>query len=218
VGRGQRDQSQEGGRPHGHGEHQGGDAFEATRFGHGEARHGGRGGGSPFGPRGAGFGRGPHIGRGDVRAATLALLAEGPQNGYQIIQQIAERSGGIWRPSSGSVYPGLQLLEDEGLIQQEMAEGRRVFRLTDAGRAHVEARREELARVWDTVAGRVDDAALELRDLFEQVGAAVAQVARAGNDAEISEARRLLVETRRRLYRILAGDVGGDEPTGSDPR
>ncbi len=157
-----------------------------------------------------GFGRGLRIGKGDVRAATLALLAEGPQNGYQIIQQIAERSGGIWRPSSGSVYPGLQLLEDEGLIQEESVDGRRVFRLTDAGRAHVESRKEELAKVWDTVAGRVDDAALELRDLFEQVGVALAQVVRAGADAEIAEARRLLIETRRRLYRILAGDAPGE--------
>jgi DNA-binding PadR family transcriptional regulator len=149
-----------------------------------------------------------------VRAATLALLAEGPQNGYQIIQQIGERSGGVWRPSSGSVYPGLQLLEDEGLIRAEEAAGRRVFALTEAGRAHVEGRKEELARVWGTVAGRVDGAALELRDLFEQVGAAVAQVARAGADAEVAEALRLLIETRRRLYRILAGPQGDDGPDG----
>lgn len=222
---GKRDHHPEGGGPHGpgegpHGGHGGGPFgdFEGPRFGHGEGHHGGRGGGPPFGPRGALFGRGPHIGRGDVRAATLALLAEGPQNGYQIIQQISERSGGAWRPSSGSVYPGLQLLEDEGLIQEEVVDGRRVFRLTDAGRAHVESRKEELAKVWDTVAGRVDDAALELRDLFWQVGAAVAQVARAGADAEIAEARRLLIETRRRLYRILAGEVEGDVPGGSEPR
>ena len=221
MGHGPREHHPEGGWPHGHGEgphgHHGGGPFgdfEGPRFGRGEEHHGGRGGGPPFGPRGM-FGRGPHIGRGDVRAATLALLAEGPQNGYQIIQQIAERSGGVWRPSSGSVYPGLQLLEDEGLIQEEVMDGRRVFRLTDAGRAHVESRKEELAKVWDTVAGRVDDAALELRDLFGQVGVAVAQVARAGADAEVAEARKLLIETRRRLYRILAGDVGDDAPVAS---
>ena len=61
--------------------------------------------------------RGPRVKRGDVRAAALALLAEEPPNGYQIIQEISERSGGVWRPSPGSVYPALQQLEDEGLIR-----------------------------------------------------------------------------------------------------
>ena len=63
--------------------------------------------------------------RGDVRAAILDLLAEGQSwNGYQIIQEIARRTSGVWRPSAGSVYPALQQLEDEGLISPE-GEGRR---------------------------------------------------------------------------------------------
>ena len=200
-----------GGRPQGpFGRHDGG-----HRFGHGEGRVPGWGGpfagrGGPFGGRGGPrFGHGPHVGRGDVRAATLSLLAEGPLNGYQIIQKIGERSGGVWRPSSGSVYPGLQLLEDEGLIQAEEAEGRRVFRLTDAGRAYVQEHQAELTRVWEAVAGSVDDAALELGGLFGQVGEAVRQVAQAGSKEEIAAARQLLVDTRRGLYRILAG--GPDE-------
>ena len=70
--------------------------------------------------------------RGDVRAAALALLAEEPRNGYQVIQEIAERSGGVWQPSPGSVYPALQQLEDEGLIGAETADnGRKAFALTD---------------------------------------------------------------------------------------
>ena len=69
--------------------------------------------------------RGPRVRRGDVRAAALALLAEEPRNGYQLIQEIAERSGGVWQPSPGSVYPALQQLEDEGLIQAETPEGGR---------------------------------------------------------------------------------------------
>src|SRR4030088_2746910 len=77
---------------------------------------GGPGGGpwQGFGP----FGRGPRAGRGDVRAATLTLLGEGPMHGYQVIQELSERSGGMWRPSPGSVYPTLQLLEDEGLVRR----------------------------------------------------------------------------------------------------
>src|SRR5712691_12502137 len=108
-------------------------------------RHGSRHGGPPFGPGfgpwgpgfgGPFFGRGPKVGRGDVRAAILALLAEdSPMHGYQVIQELTERSGGVWRPSPGSIYPTLQLLEDEGLVRSEEVEGKRVFHLTEAGTA-----------------------------------------------------------------------------------
>jgi DNA-binding PadR family transcriptional regulator len=182
---------------------------------------GGRGrpeGGSPFGGfRERGFGHGPHVVRGDVRSAALALLADGPRHGYQIIQEIGERSGGVWRPSPGSVYPALQLLEDEGLIRAEQVETRRVFHLTEAGRTYVAERREELAAVWNAVTESVDDAMVELRDLFEQVGAAVRHVVRAGGKAELAEARQLLVNTRRQLYRILADaePVGNERQSGA---
>ena len=76
-------------------------------------------GGQMFGPpwaAAAAAGAGPKARRGDVRAAILAVLAEQPMNGYQIIQEIAERSGGAWKPSPGSIYPTLQQLEDEGLV------------------------------------------------------------------------------------------------------
>ncbi len=163
-------------------------------------------GGAPFGPPGFGgpFRRGPRVRRGDVRAAALALLSEQPQNGYQIIQQIAERSGGVWRPSPGSVYPALQQLEDEGLIRSVERGGRRSFELTDAGRDHVEAHRDELAAPWETVAGTVTEELLELRELSMQLFMALMQVAQAGNKAQVAEARRILVDARRALYRILA--------------
>ncbi|MGH2347192.1 MAG: PadR family transcriptional regulator, partial [Chloroflexota bacterium] len=144
----------------------------------------------PGGPWGRGGG--PRVGRGDVRAAILLLLAERPLHGYQIIQEISERSGGLWRPSPGSVYPALQLLEDEGLVRAEQEAERRVFHLTDAGQSHVEAHRAELAAARDAVTGSVDDAVLELRDLHEQLGVALMQVARAGTPAQITEARALL--------------------------
>ena len=113
---------------------------------------GGRGGrrGFGWGP----FGRGPKARRGDVRAAALALLAEQPRNGYQIIQEIGERSGGLWTPSSGPVYPALQLLQDEGLIQEETHDGRRTFQLTDAGRAYVAEHKEELTAPWEIRSAR----------------------------------------------------------------
>ncbi len=117
---------------------------EAPDFGPGPwMRHGG--------PRGM---RGPRARRGDVRAAALALLSEQPMNGYQIIQEISERSGGVWRPSPGSVYPALQQLEDEGLIRAEASDGgRRAYQLTDEGTAYAQAHSAELKAPWDVVAG-----------------------------------------------------------------
>src|SRR6266446_675789 len=100
--------------------------------------------------------RGPRAKRGDVRAAALVLLAEEPRNGYQIIQEIESRSGGVWRPSPGSVYPALQQLEDEGLIRAVEADpGRKAFELTEEGRAYVERHADDLAAPWDAVAGTV---------------------------------------------------------------
>ena len=86
--------------------------------------------------------------RGDVRAAILDVLAVEPMNGYQVIQQIAERSGGAWKPSPGSVYPTLQQLEDEGLVEGTEVEGRRLLQLTGAGREYVAEHPEEMAATW----------------------------------------------------------------------
>src|SRR5262245_44828918 len=82
--------------------------------------------------------RGPKVRRGDVRAAILDVLSVEPMNGYQIIQQIAERSGGAWKPSPGSLYPTVQQLEDEGLVEGREGEGRRLLQLTEEGRRYVE--------------------------------------------------------------------------------
>ncbi|HMD93638.1 MAG TPA: PadR family transcriptional regulator [Trebonia sp.] len=161
------------------------------------------------------FGRGPRARRGDVRAAILDLLAEGNAwNGYQIIQEIAGRTEGIWRPSAGSVYPALQQLEDEGLIRPEGEGRRRLYTLTDEGRAYAEAHAEELRRSWDAVAGMTDDAALELGDMIRQVMMAVMEVRRAGSASQLAEARRVLAETRRSMYRILAEDAATASEAG----
>ena len=156
-------------------------------------------------------GTAPKVRRGDVRAAALALLTEGPRNGYQIIQEITERSHGIWRPSPGSVYPALQQLEDEGLVRAEEEGGRRAYRLTDHGRAHVADNREALAEPWAAVADSVTEEMVDLRSLFGQVGMALRQVAEAGTHVQHEHARRILTETRRSLYRLLAEDPEGDD-------
>src|SRR5499427_9863508 len=128
------------------------------------ARGGGRHG-PRFGPREGfglffggpgGFGRGPRARRGDVRVAALLLLAEGPLNGYQIMQEIEKRSDGLWRPSPGSVYPALAQLEDEGLVRTQADGDRRSYVLTDAGRAHVDERSEELGAPWEQITASID--------------------------------------------------------------
>ena len=158
------------------------------------------------------FMRGPRVKRGDVRAAALALLAEEPRNGYQIIQEIGERSGGVWRPSPGSVYPALQQLEDEGLVQAETPEGgRRRYTLTAEGQAYVTAHADEVSAPWDVVARSVGDDAMELRALIGQVAMAAVQVTQVGSEAQVTQAHKILTDARRSLYRILAAD---DEPAG----
>jgi DNA-binding PadR family transcriptional regulator len=153
--------------------------------------------------------------RGDVRAAILDLLAEGQaRNGYQIIQEISERTSGVWRPSAGSVYPALQQLEDEGLISPEGEGRRRLYMLTDEGRAYAQAHADELSASWGAVAGRIDDTAIELGELFRQVALAAMEVRRAGTASQLAAARRVLAEARRELYLILANDVAADDPAG----
>jgi DNA-binding PadR family transcriptional regulator len=172
--------------------------------------------GGPQGPFGRfPFGRGPKARRGDVRAAALLLLAEAPRNGYQLMQEIESRSNGVWRPSPGSMYPVLQQLEDEGLVTPDGPEGRRVFQLTDAGRAYVEEHADELGSPWDAASDSVDVGARDLHHLSMQVLLAARQVAQMGSVRQVDDAEKVLVDTRRRLYRILAEDTD-DEATASE--
>jgi DNA-binding PadR family transcriptional regulator len=135
----------------------------------------------------------------------LLLLESEPQNGYQLIQEIERRTEGLWKPSPGSVYPALQQLEDEGLVAPNEAAGRRAYELTDQGREYVEANREDIGDPFGAVRGGMDEGVMDLRGLMFQVGAAAMQVAAAGHT---EDARRILTDTRRALYSILAEDTG----------
>lgn len=170
-------------------------------------RHGGAGfrPGDFAGPRG----RRRRMRRGDVRAAILVLLAEQPYNGYGLMQEIESRSEGVWRPSPGSVYPALALLEDEGLVAADESGSGKQFSLTDAGRAHVEENREKLGEPWAGLGREVGEGRLELRGLIGQLAAAAIQVTQVGSDAQVAQAREVLVEARKALYRLLAD---GEEP------
>lgn len=163
----------------------------------------GRGFGGGF--RGS-WGPGPRARRGDVRAALLALLAERPMHGYQVIQELESRTGGAWRVSPGSVYPNLQMLEEEGLIASQEVEGKRVYSLTDAGRARFESQKESGRTPWDEVVGGGDQTLHSLRDAAFKLGAAAMQVAHAGSKEQIDRTVAILDDTRRQLYAILAED------------
>jgi DNA-binding PadR family transcriptional regulator len=146
---------------------------------------------------------GPQPVRRDVRGAVLALLAEKPMHGYQIISEIERRSGGAWTPSAGSVYPTLQLLSDEGLISAEMSDGRKVYSLTEAGQAEADAAAGTTP--WGEshdrhgVFGALPKAGMDLAQ-------AAAQVRRTGTPEQVRQAVEVLDEARRKLYSILAQD------------
>ncbi len=204
-------------------------------FGHethrGPGRHGPRPGGhcrSFGGPRGEwggyGFGRGGgprgrgrKARRGDIRTAALLLLAEEPRNGYQIMQEVEERSDGAWRPSPGSVYPALQQLEDEGLIRSQEQDGRKLFAITDEGRALLGERGEDRPAPWEEMSGDVSSAAHHLGRLMREVAIAFSQVMRTGSEEQIGKAAEVLAGARRDLYRILAdGDIEAGPETGGN--
>ncbi len=151
-------------------------------------------------------GRGRRSKRGDVRAAVLLLLDEQPRNGYQLIQELEQRSNGTWRPSPGSVYPVLSQLEDEGLVVLVGAESGRTYQLTDQGREILAERREAFGCPWDDAAAGVSEPRVELIRSLRSVAAAIRQVMEAGNDDQVRQTVDLIKESRRSIYKILAED------------
>ncbi|PZT73909.1 MULTISPECIES: PadR family transcriptional regulator [unclassified Streptomyces] len=184
---------------------------------HGHGRHShGPGGGfegrrAAFGPFGPPFGGGRNRGggrgrarRGDVRASILALLRDRPMHGYEMIQEIGERSGGAWRPSPGSVYPTLQLLEDEGLIVSASEGGKKLFTLTDAGRTEAETGPEA---PWEEAGRGVDwERMNEVRQAGVGLMEAFGQVWKTGSPDQREKALAVVNEARKKLYLILADE------------
>lgn len=154
---------------------------------------------------GRGFERaGSRMARGDVRTAILAVLADEPMHGYQVIRAIEERSGGLWKPSPGSVYPTLQLLADEGLVTAAEESGRKTYSLTDAGRAEVEDDTEDAP--WEHPTMRRAQHATAIPKAGSRLAQAAAQIASQGTPEQVDEAVAILEDARRKLYAILARD------------
>jgi len=170
-------------------------------------------------------GRGPRVRRGDVRVAILAVLADQPLNGYQVIQEISEKTNGAWRPSPGSVYPTIAQLEDEGLIEGDDERGRRTVQLTESGRAYLAEHEDEIAEVWapftrerEERPARGDaDSGPDFAALKPELGRvmnAVWQIITTGTDDQRRAAIGVLVEARRALYQILADHPGDVDDLG----
>jgi DNA-binding PadR family transcriptional regulator len=157
---------------------------------------------------GPGMGMGPprRMRRGDVRFAVIDVLAEAPMHGYEIIRTLEERSGGRWRPSPGSVYPTLQLLADGGLVTAAVVDGRRVYSLTDAGRAAREARGGD-DRTWEWTGVDDEDPRAKLGEAAFGVQEAAMQVIRLGTADQVARAHDALNSARRSLYALLAEDT-----------
>ncbi|MFD8999753.1 PadR family transcriptional regulator [Streptomyces sp. NPDC059582] len=166
----------------------------------------GPGGPGPWGGRGRGGPRG-RARRGDVRASILALLKDRPMHGYEMIQEIAERSGGAWKPSPGSVYPTLQLLEDEGLIVSETEGGKKLFSLTESGRTAAD---EGADAPWEEASRGVDWEALsEIRQAGFGLMEAFGQVWKTGTKEQREKALTVINDARKKLYLILADEDQG---------
>jgi DNA-binding PadR family transcriptional regulator len=168
------------------------------RRGHRDPRMDLRGGRHGFGPFPGGRAR-----RGDVQSAVLRLLAESPMHGYQIITELADRSGGVWNPGPGSVYPTLQAMEEQELVTSEMDGSKRVFSLTDKGRTAAEAGEGTTRTPWDDMAA-ASGPRVELRQAMGSLFAAAGQVERSGTDEQIAKATEQLDQARKAIYLLLA--------------
>jgi DNA-binding PadR family transcriptional regulator len=157
-------------------------------------------------------GRG-RVPRGDVRAAVLLLLNDGPMHGYQLMQAIADRTQGRWQPSPGAIYPTIAQLEDEGLVAITASAGRKLATLTEAGREYVAGNAGGWADPFAPFTG--EEQTVDLREGLEQLHAAARQVARTGTAAQVEAAGKVLADARRSLYLLLAGEAS-DASDASD--
>lgn len=138
--------------------------------------------------------------KGEIRGLLLAALLPGAAHGYELMRRLEEQAGGRWRPSPGSVYPLLQTFEDQGLVRGHDREGRRVYELTDEGRARAdEGRLRDLAQDSSAASGHQ-----ELRVEVQRLHSAARQVGTAGSSAQVEQAVAIIRGARRSLYRLLA--------------
>ena len=193
------------GGPHGHRRDPSEDSFDGPR---GPGGRRGRGGplGPPrhdhhdeeHGPRG-------RTRRGEIRTGLLAILLDGPGHGYELIQRVEEKTSGSWKPSPGSVYPTLQLLEDEGFVTASANDGKRTYQLTEEGRVEAQRRVDSAAENPWTRGGERQQAGI-LFSSMKSLAMALTQVAKTGNPDQLESATEIIKDARKKLYLLLAAD------------
>ncbi|MGI9610386.1 MAG: helix-turn-helix transcriptional regulator [Acidimicrobiia bacterium] len=162
--------------------------------------------------------RGPHPGahrarRGAIVHATLLLLNEQPRQGYDIIAELEERSGGAWRPSPGSIYPALKRLSMKGLVEaDEDEEGKRIFSITDQGRERLAAMEESHPAPWD----RFAESGPGLRPVMQELMSLARQVARFGTEQQRERAMEILTSAKSELYAVMA-EPPAENTSAEDP-
>jgi DNA-binding PadR family transcriptional regulator len=133
----------------------------------------------------------------------LILLADQPMHGYQLMQAMADRTQGAWRPSAGAIYPTLAALKEAGLVSVQAVDGRKLASLTDKGQAYVA---DNLATFVDPFAPLIAESGGEhdLRGPLDEIRASTRLLARTGSDLQIQQAREILVDSLIALNSILA--------------
>ncbi len=184
---------------HDHGMPRGPRSAQARR---GDPWGGERGGRGRFGGERGGWGGGRRMRRGDIRRSILAALKESPAHGYEVMRRLEEMSGGLWRPSPGSVYPHLQMLEDEGMVRSSEVDGTRIFTLTEAGEAEAA---KGTGLPWDQSADG-ENQIRTLRLSAAQLMSAAKQLSGAGAGPQVERGIAVLKAARREIYQILAED------------
>jgi len=146
--------------------------------------------------------------RGDIKYALLELLAEQPRHGYDLIKELEQRYAGFYRPSPGSVYPTLQLLEDEGHLTSEQVEGKRIYTITESGRQLLAERQRQAGEEGPRRSGFRGRGANPDLEALRQSGMAMVsglmQVARHGSPAQVRAVMAVIESTRREIYAILS--------------
>jgi DNA-binding PadR family transcriptional regulator len=193
AGRPRRDGGQHGPRRRGHGRNHGDDLQGDLHHEHGH-------------DEGAERGRSPRgrTRRGEIRTVLLAILADGPGHGYDLIQRIEAKTSGAWKPSPGSVYPTLQLLQDEGFVTMDATDGKRTFELTENGRVEAQRRLDNPADNPWTREGRGRSQAGALFEPMKGLVIALKQISMSGNPQQVEAATEIVKEARRKLYLLLA--------------
>ena len=134
--------------------------------------------------------------RGDMQPSILQTLLDGPKHGYEIMRTLEEKSRGMWRPSPGSIYPTLQMLEERDLVTSHEESGKRIYRLTEKGK--LEAEQAPATESWEAMHEKLADK-LELRKLMFETMIALKHIAWRGSDDDLSEVKKILTETRDAL-------------------